>query len=250
METWQLALLFSAGCIAGFINVMAGGGSLLTMPIMVFMGMDGPLVNGTNRVALLIQNVFAVLGFFRQGFSDFRLSLSLTLCALPGTFVGAMLGTRLSGVWFNRVLACVMIGVLLLMVRKRKRGTAAASAELPTTRRLVVAHVLMIGVGFYGGFIQAGVGFLLIAILHTTLGLDLVRVNMHKVFIIGAYTSVALAVFAYEGRVDWAVGLLLAAGNSTGAWIGTHVAVKKGDRIVRIVLNVALVVMAIKLLLG
>jgi uncharacterized membrane protein YfcA len=250
METWQLVLLFCAGCIAGFVNVMAGGGSLLTMPIMVFMGMPGPLVNGTNRVALLIQNAFAVLGFLRQGFSDFRLSLSLTLCALPGTLIGAMLATRLSGVWFNRVLAGVMIGVLLLMLRPKKSNTDGTDDQPPTRARLVIAHLLMIAAGFYGGFIQAGVGFLLIAILHTALGLDLVRVNMHKVFIIGVYTAVALGVFAYNGQVDWAIGLLLAAGNSIGAWVGTHVAVKKGDRVVKIVLNVALVAMAIKLLFG
>jgi hypothetical protein len=227
---------------------MAGGGSLLTLPIMVFTGMPGPLVNGTNRVAILIQNGSAVLGFLRHGFSDFRLSLSLTLCALPGTLIGAMLGTQLAGVWFNRVLAGVMIAVMLLTLRRQRQASAEPPASTP--RRLLVAHVLMLAAGFYGGFIQAGVGFILIAILNSTLGLDLVRVNMHKVFIIGVYTVVAVAVFAWQGHVDWAIGLLLAAGNALGAWLGTHVAVKRGDRVVRIVLNLALVAMAAKLLLG
>jgi len=253
MEFWELVLLCAVGVVAGFVNVMAGGGSLLTMPMMVFMGLPGPVVNGTNRVAIFIQNIAAVVGFFRQGFSDFRLSLSLTLCALPGTIVGAMLGTRLEGVWFNRVLAGVMMAVMLLMLRKKKKRTGTVeqeSHEPPSPQRRWAAHLLMIGAGFYGGIIQAGVGFIMIAILHRTLGLDLVRVNMHKVFIIGVYTLVALVVFASQGQVDWLLGLLLAVGNAAGAWIGTHYAVKKGERLIRIILNIALVAMAAKLLLS
>jgi hypothetical protein len=173
--------------------------------------------------------------------------------ALPGTLIGAMLGTQLTGIWFNRVLAGVMVAVLLLTFRARKRSAAATAdpqSQPPSPRRLVAAHVLMLAAGFYGGFIQAGVGFILIAILHSTLGLDLVRVNMHKVFIIGVYTVVAVAVFAWQGHVDWAIGLLLAAGNALGAWLGTHVAVRQGDRVVRVVLNIALAAMAVKLLFG
>ncbi|MCH5374984.1 MAG: sulfite exporter TauE/SafE family protein [Planctomycetes bacterium] len=253
MDTGDLILLCAVGVVAGFINVMAGGGSLLTMPLMVFMGLSGPVVNGTNRVAILVQNVAAVYAFFRKGFSDFRLSLSLTLCALPGAVVGAMLGTRLEGVWFNRVLAGVMVGVMLLMLRKKGESrdrTRTESPRSPTRRRQLVAHLMMLGAGFYGGIIQAGVGFIMIAILHRTLGLDLVRVNMHKVFIIGVYTLVALSVFAWQGQVEWLIGLLLAAGNASGAWIGTHFAVKKGERLIRIVLNIALAAMAAKLLLS
>ena len=100
------------------------------------------------------------------------------------------------------------------------------------------------------GFIQAGVGFILMAILHRTLGLDLLRVNMHKVFIVGVYTLVALVVFAVQGHVDWILGLVLATGNATGAWIGTHYAVKKGEKLIRFVLNAALIAMAAKLLLS
>lgn len=251
MPSIELVLLFVAGLVAGFVNVMAGGGSLLTMPVMVFMGLPGPVVNGTNRVAVLVQNVTAVAGFFRHGLSDFRLSLTLTLCALPGSLIGAALGTRLEGAWFNRVLGGVMIGVILLMlrpVRREPRRVETGCQPTPSLRRLVWAHLLMIAVGFYSGVIQAGVGFIVIAILHRTLGLDLIRVNMHKVFIIGATTLVALLVFASQGQVDWLLGLVLAAGNAAGAWAGTHYAVKKGERLVRWVLNVALVAMAIKLL--
>ena len=116
LEAWQLLLLFAVGCIAGFMNVMAGGGSLMAMPVMVFLGLDGPWANGTNRVAIFAQNVSAVIGFFRQGFYDFKLSLTLLACTLPGALAGAWLGTYLRGRWFNWTLAVVMIAVLVLML--------------------------------------------------------------------------------------------------------------------------------------
>jgi len=248
MGFWDILLLFAVGCTAGIVNVMAGGGSLLTMPILVMLGLDGPVANGTNRVAILLQNITAVGGFFRRGFSDFKLSLTLTLCALPGTVLGAWLGTKLGGIWFNRVLAAVMIAVLILMVRKNRNDyTKTETVEQVSKKRLIWAHILMLGAGFYGGFIQAGVGFILMAILNRVLKLDLVRVNMHKVFIVGTYTLLALIIFAIQGKVFWITGLLLAVGNITGGWIGTNLSIEKGERIIKIIFNIALVAMAIKL---
>ena len=217
---------------------------------MVFLGLPGPVANGTNRVAILVQNASATLGFFRQGFSNFRLSASLTACAIPGAVLGAYWGTKLEGPWFNRILAAVMVGVLILMCRKKRTpsGSETESPAPPSTRRIILAHACMVGVGLYGGFIQAGVGFVVMAVLHRVLRLDLVHVNMHKVFIIGAYTIVALAVFAYQGRVLWSAGAVLAAGMAIGAWVAAHVAVKRGDGVIRIVLNVVLVAMVVKLI--
>ena len=248
MELWKAGLLFAVGGLAGFINVMAGGGSLLTMPALVFMGMPGPVANGTNRIAILLQNVSAVSSFFKRGFSDFRLSLTLTLCALPGTLLGAWLGTHLTGDWFNRVLAAVMVVVMILMARGTTRKEDANNNETVSHKRTVIAHLLMVIAGLYGGFIQAGVGFIMMAILHRVLRLDLVRVNMHKVFIVGVYTLFALAVFAWNGQVRWMEGLILAAGNMTGGWISAGFAVEKGEKPIRILLNILLVILALKLL--
>lgn len=249
MALWQLLVLALIGCLTGFINVMAGGGSLLTMPVMVLMGMKGPVANGTNRVAILAQNITAVAGFFRQGFSDFKLSLTLSLCALPGAVIGAWFGTKLQGVWFNRTLAVIMIIVMILMSTKKHISGDNKKDIILQPKRLIAAHILMVAAGFYGGFIQAGVGFIMMTILHRILGLDLVRVNMHKVFIVGVYTVAALAIFAIRGNVIWLPGCCLAAGNALGGWIGSHIAVKKGERLIKIVFNTALIVLAIKLLL-
>tara|TARA_R110000850_G_scaffold217214_2_gene342926 strand:+ start:3416 stop:4201 length:786 start_codon:yes stop_codon:yes gene_type:complete len=258
MELWHYLLLAVLGVIAGTLNVIAGGGSLITLPAMIFLGLDGAVANGTNRVAILAQNVTAVGGFRSLGFSDMKLSFSLALAALPGGICGALLGTMVRGELFNRVLGAVLIGVILLMTVQRLRKVRQGSANevdgseteeaAPSRRQLILGHLAMVAVGFYGGFIQAGVGFLLMAALHRVLGLDLVRVNMHKVFIVGFFTLAALIIFAARGQVLWIPGLALAVGNSIGGWIGSQLSVLKGDRWIRTVLYVALFLMAIKLL--
>ena len=242
----RVVLLIAVGAIAGFVNVMAGGGSLLTIPALLFLGLPAPVANGSNRIAILLQNVSAVISFFRKGYSDLKLSLSLAACAIPGAIAGAFFGTKLSGVWFNRTLAVIMLAVMTLMTLKRKK-TADEETE-PVRSRLVLGHVLMLGAGLYGGFIQAGVGFIMMFVLHRVIGLDLLRVNMHKVFIVGCYTLVALIVFAVSGKINWLAGLVLAVGNMAGAWIGARSAIKKGERVIRIVLIGALAFIIVKLL--
>ncbi|MEP5765292.1 MAG: sulfite exporter TauE/SafE family protein [Halieaceae bacterium] len=247
MEIWQLGLLSVIGVVAGFLNVMAGGGSLLTVPVMVFMGVPGPVANGSNRIAILAQNITAVTTFFRRGFSEFKLSLSLAACALPGAVIGAMIGARLEGVWFNRTLAIIMLGVMLIMALDKGKDPNKVQTE-PSRKQLMWGHILMVGVGFYGGFIQLGVGFIIMPVLHRVMGFDLVRTNMHKVFIVMTYTLAALLVFASQVEILWIVGAALAVGNSIGGWIATNMQIKQGEGIINLVLNVVLVGFIIKLL--
>ncbi len=244
---WQAGLLTAVGIIAGFLNVMAGGGSLLTVPVLVFMGLPGPVANGTNRIAILAQNLSAVTAFFRRGFSDFRLSLTLAACAVPGALGGALLGAGLDGIWFNRILALVMLGVMLVMHFDKGSRNRPTDYQ-PTRAQLVRGHLLMVGAGFWGGFIQIGVGFILMPILNRVMGLDLVRTNMHKVFIIAVYTIVALSVFASRVELLWQVGLALALGNSIGGYLGAHFTVTRGDKLIRLILNIVLIAFIIKLL--
>jgi uncharacterized membrane protein YfcA len=247
LELWQAGLLVVVGTIAGFLNVMAGGGSLLTVPVMVFMGIPGPVANGTNRIAILAQNLTAITTFARRGFRDFKLSLTLALCAIPGAIAGAMLGVQLDGVWFNRALALIMVAVMLIMYFDK--GKQAQPDEYqPTPQQLLRGHLLMIGVGFWGGFIQLGIGFIIMPVLNRVMGLDLVRTNMHKVFIVAVYTVIALVVFASQVELLWMVGIFLAVGNSIGGYLGAHYSVAGGERLIKRVLNVVLVLFIIKLL--
>ena len=246
MEIWHYAILFLIGIMVGFVNVMAGGGSLLTLPVMLFLGVPAPVANGTNRIAILAQMATAVVAFFRKGYSDFKLSLTLALAAVPGAVAGALVAVRLEGVLFNRILAVIMLTVMLVMATQKQ--TPEYSGASPGKPRLVLAHVLMAVLGIYGGFIQVGAGFLFMPILYKTLGIDLVRVNMHKSFIITVYTTAALLVFAWQVELFWILGLTLAAGTSIGAWLSAHVQVAQGERIIRLALNAVLALIIVKLL--
>lgn len=242
-----MAALALVGVLAGFLNVLAGGGSLLTVPIMVFMGIPGPVANGTNRIAVVSQSLAAIATFARGGLREYRLSASLSACAIPGAIIGALLGARWEGVWFNRALALTMVAIMLLMYFDKGAARQAADYQ-PTRRQLTYGHLLMVGVGFWGGLIQVGVGFIIMPVLNRVMGLDLVRTNALKTFVIGAYSIVALLVFASQLELLWLVGIVLAVGYAIGGWLGAHFTMKAGERLLRTVMYVVLSVFVIKLL--
>lgn len=246
LELWQLLLLTIIGIFAGWVNVLAGGGSLLSVPALVLFGLPGPVANGTNRIAIIGQNIVAVSTFFRQGFSDFRLSASLAACASIGAYAGAHIGVQLDGEWFDRVLAIVMVAVMILMATGNNERKQVLVGEKP--RNLILGHILMVGAGLWGGFIQIGVGFILMPILYRVMGIDLVRVNMHKVFIALVFSFVALAVFMSNVQIAWQAGIALAIGNALGGFLGARTTVAKGAPFVKMVLYVVVAAMVIKLL--
>jgi hypothetical protein len=220
---WQAGLLAAIGLLAGFLNVLAGGGSLLTLPALIFLGLPAATANGTNRIAILSQNIFATTSFRRHGVLPLKLALLCTVPALLGSYLGANLAITIDDQLFQRLLAVIMLGVLLfntLDPMQRWRRT-----ELHLSRRRIAALLLCFFViGVYGGFVQAGVGFLIISALLAQ-GLDLVRINAVKVFVIGIFTLVALAVFIQHSQVNYGLGLALAAGNSIGGIIATRMAI-------------------------
>ncbi len=245
MDPLQAAILFAAGVASGWINVLAGGGSILSVPIMVFLGLPGPVANGTNRIGIIAQNLMAVWGFFRKGFSDFKLSASLAACASVGAFFGAHLGVKLDGVWFDRTLALIMLGILIIMMTGAGQKPASETSK---PRNLILGHLLFIGAGFWGGFIQIGVGLIQMPILNRVMGLDLVRVNMHKVFVALVFSIVSLSVFASQVKIEWALGFALAAGYGVGGWLGANATIEKGAPLIKRVFYLALIAMAVKLL--
>ena len=165
--------------------------------------------------------------------------------ACLGAFFGAQIGVRLDGEWFDRVLALIMIGVMALMAAG---GGKAAVQTGDKPRNLIAGHLLMVGAGAWGGFIQIGVGFILMPILYRVMGIDLVRVNMHKVFIALSYSIVALAVFAAQVEIVWQAGLALAVGNALGGILGARSTVKEGESLIKRVFFVVLTGMIVKLL--
>jgi uncharacterized membrane protein YfcA len=245
-EFWKYILLFIAGTAAGFINVNAGGGSTLTLPVLIFMGLDGALANGTNRIGILLQNIFAVSSFRKQKVHQFQESFRLSLITLPGAAIGAFASIRIADEWFQRILGIIMIGIVISMFFPKAKKNYQDVVSNAKKRWFI--YVVLFFIGFYGGFIQVGVGFLFMASLYHILRISLVYVNMHKVFIIMIYTIPSLFVFAITGHVAWGLGLTLAAGNSLGGWWGARASVKGGEQLIHYVLILAIVIMAVKLL--
>ena len=243
---WQIPVLMAVGVVAGILNILAGGGSLLTLPLLIFFGLPAATANGTNRIAIFCQNIFAITGFKRQGIFPLRLALLATPPALVGSYIGANLAITIDEMVFRRLLALVMIAVLVFMLLDPMKRLRRAEQSM-TPVRLVVLVISFFFVGIYGGFVQAGVGFLIITALLVH-GLDLVRINAVKVLVIFAFTVVALGVFIFHGQVDYVLGLSLAAGNSLGGWIAAHLAVKKGHDWIRHFVTVTVLVFALRLL--
>lgn len=241
----ELLLLLVTGIVTGFLNVMAGGGSMLSVPVMIFLGVPGTVANGTNRIAILPQNISAVIAFYRKGFANFRLSLTLAACTIPGTLIGAFVATQIPNNQFNTLLAIIMLVILIIMALPQKRQT---DGQPLTKARLVSGHLLMVLVGFWGGFIHVGVGFILMPVLNRVMGLDLITTNSHKVFIVLCYTVVALLVFASQLELMWKFGLALAVGTTIGGWLAANFQIKKGIGAVKWTLNIVIVAFIIKLL--
>ncbi len=243
----EIGLVIGAGIIAGFFNTVAGGGSLLTLPILImYIGLPPSIANATNRVAIFSQNVFAIAGFKSKGVSDFKYSLLLGISALLGAIIGAKIAVDIKGELFNRILAIIMVAVVLLTLFKRKKAETDQSESLTIPQKIITTVVFFL-IGIYGGFIQAGVGFLIIAALTNLNGFSLIKTNAIKVFVVFIYTIAALLVFILEGQVNWIYGVILAIGNSLGAWFASRWSVKKGDKVVGRILVVAVIILAVKL---
>ncbi|RKZ15556.1 sulfite exporter TauE/SafE family protein [bacterium] len=242
----HLLLLFGVGLVAGTLNVVAAGGSLITLPVLIFLGLPVAVANGTNRIAILAQNVVATADFQRRGVLPVRLAVLCATPALAGSIIGARLAVDMDEEMFRRVLAGVMLLVLVVMVVDPAKRLRFDPARLGPVRRIALAGTFFL-VGIHGGFIQAGVGFVIISglLLH---GLEMVQVNAVKVAVILVFTVAALVVFVVNGQVDWPMGLALAAGNAIGGRIGTKLTVETGHVWLRRVVFVVVIIFAVRLL--
>ncbi len=242
----EIIVLICVGFIAGSINALAGGGSLLTLPILIFLGLPPNIANGTNRIAILFQNIFTTAGFKSKGIITFPFSIYLGVSALVGSLIGAQIAVDIKGETFNKILAIIMVIIVVYMVLQSKRKQENTIEKI-VGKHLWLSVVLFFFVGIYGGFIQAGVGFIMLLILSSVNNLSLVKSNAIKVTVVLIYTVSAVMVFAYNDKINWRIGLTLAIGNALGGWLASRWSVKKGDGLIRKFLIVMIVIMAIKL---
>jgi uncharacterized membrane protein YfcA len=241
-----IPVLAVSGWLSGFVNTVAGGGSFFSYPILVLLGFPPHVASGTIRVTVAMQNLVAVPAYAREGHFYPRESLWTSLVAVPAAWGGSMAAVRLGADPYRQVSAVLVLVVLVTLFVSPSAWTRRVALAKP---RWAAMLPLMALVGFYGGFFQLGVGMPFLAAAVLAGGWDLVRANSIKVAVILLLNFAALWVFASDGKVDWAAGAILGAGNMLGAWHGARSAVRKGPGWIRWVLVAMGVVAAIRLLI-
>jgi uncharacterized membrane protein YfcA len=241
VEWWEVLLLVLGGAAAGLINAVAGGGSTLTVPLLVLAGVPGNNANASNRVGILTSNAAAATAFRKLGVRGLSRATPILIPIVIGSLIGAYGITRLTDDNFERVFGLMMLPIIFLSIKKPK---VKVDAE-PWPQWVTIS--VFLAVGLYGGAVQAGVGLIMLAALSRA-GFDLVTANNVKVVANLTLTAVALPVFIIQGKVEWLPALILAAGLTAGAWIGAHAAVRGGERFIRAVMVLAALLLSGKLL--
>lgn len=241
MDASDWALLVGGGFLAGVINTLAGGGSMLTVPLLVSLGVPPTVANGTNRLGILASSIASSWRFRKEGVSGLRGARPVVLPVVLGSIAGAAVASQLSNAVFRQLFAVLMVVLLVPTLRRPAFPSSRPKDSQPWSA--ATRFLVFLGIGFYGGAIQAGVGIFLIFAL-TRAGYDLVRANSIKVVVAGSFTAVAIPVFIAAGQMDWALGGALAAGFTSGGLIGARWTVAGGDRLVRPLLVVAVLALA------
>lgn len=241
---FEILLIVGVGVIAGFFNVVAAGGSLLTIPMLIFLGLPAIEANGTNRIAILGQNTLATGRYHKKKLIPYQFSIYLAVSAALGSIVGALIAVDINEQLFHRILAVVMTFFALMLLFSPKQKSTEPRI---TGKHKWLATIGFFFVGIYGGFLHAGIGVLMLVLLTGISHFSLQKANAIKIFVALVYVVVSLSIFIINGAVNWQYGIILAIGNMTGGWIGTQVVVNKGDKWIRIILIAIIIGMSIKL---
>lgn len=225
-DPWILALLWLVGFLAGGINTVAGGGSNLTLPVLMMLGLPADVANGTNRVGVTLQCIVSVAGFDRHASLDRPAIIPILIPSMIGGLIGALTAALMPGLYLKPLLlGTILLMSLIILIRPGIMAPPPGSKALSPTRHRGAWWGLF-GAGLYGGFVQAGVGFILLAALAGGLRYDLLRANALKTVCALAFTSIAMVVFVIFGQVWWIPGLILATGSMLGAHLAVNVAVR------------------------
>jgi uncharacterized membrane protein YfcA len=243
MNTVEIIVLIVSGLLVGFINTLAGGGSIISLSILIMLGLPATVANGTNRIAVGLQNVVAVSSFKQQKVLSWKKGLYLSIPAILGSLLGAQIAVDINEQDFQIAVGIIMLIMLIFILFKPQKYIygKAELADKPINWKVYVVFFL---IGVYGGFIQMGVGYFLLAGILLGAGFDLVKANAIKVLIVLLYTPFTLVIFFYNHQINWKYGLVLALGNMTGAWIASRMAVKKGVNFVKWVIVVVVLITA------
>ena len=247
MEVLALVGLVVAGVIAGWVNTIAGGGSMLTVPALMWFGLPADVANGTSRIAILAQGFTAVAGFRREKALDTSMLVGAAIPSVLGAVIGAYTATVIPAAVFKPILIGTLLVMAASMFLKPDALAPPAGAVPIDPRHDRKAWLALFATGWYGGFLQAGVGLILLAVFAGMCRIDLVRGNGLKVAVVFAYSIVVVLVFAAQSKVAWSSGAVLAVGNVIGADLGVRFAVRQGQGAIRKVLFVVILVTCVAL---
>lgn len=245
MEWYMIAAVVGVGILVGFINTLAGSGSVISLPLLIFLGLPANVANGTNRVALIMQNIVGVSSFYRKGKLDTGHGWIPSIAAAVGALLGANIAADLNEQVMEKAIGVLMVIMFFVILYKPNRWIREKQEVKSQSTWLQIVVFFLLGI--YGGFVQAGVGIFLLAALVLNAGYDLVKANALKLLIVLIYTPFALAVFIFNDQVWWSYGLMLGAGSMTGAFLATKFALHWGPKYIRYILLFMIVVSALKL---
>ncbi len=243
-----LAIAFAGAFVAGIINALAGNGSVITLTVLTeLIGLPGTIANGTNRVGVLMNAAGAMTGFAGKREMDYRRYMPYILPVIFGAVVGTLVATQVSSDQFMGVFRILMLIMLVVILVKPERWLIAKPGTTQLPRWLT--WPLMLGLGFYGGFIQMGMGVFYLAVLVLVARLPLIESNTIKALSVGIFTAIALVLFAIAGQVVWSIGLVMGVAQFLGGWLAAHYAAKipGASRIAYYVLVIAVLLSVFKL---
>ncbi len=242
----QDLLLIATGILVGFVNTLAGGGSSILYPILIFMGMPIHTAIGTSRVGFLAQGIFSVAGFKSKGVFLFPFNLYVALAAMSGGILGAWFSLQVTGKNLTKILAFIMIliAVLILIQSKLKKNHLQHRIKGKWLRLSFAVYFM---IGMYGGFIQAGMGFMIILAGGLVNRFNLTEANSIKALIVLVLTAPTLYMFASKELVNWEAGIAIAIGTATGSWLTSRWSVRANEKYLRIFIATVVVLLAVKL---
>lgn len=243
MTLVEIIVLIISGLLVGFINTLAGGGSVISLSVLMLMGLPAPVANGTNRIAIIIQTLTATTSFRQQKVLDSKKGFYLAIPATVGSVIGAWIAVDINEAVLERAMAVIMLIMLIFMIYNPK-NMLLGRQDLIDRKVNIWQVIIFFFIGVYGGFIHMGVGYFLLAALVLSGGYDLVRANAVKVFIVLIYVIVSFLVFIFNDQVYWKYGLILTIGNVVGAFIASRLAVQKGVIFVKWVIITVILIMS------
>ena len=241
---FTLILAMLTGLTAGFLNVTAGGGSLLTLPVLNFIGLDLGVANATNRVAILFQNLSAMRHYYLKREINWDETLSYVLPAVAGAVLGTLSAVYLPSRIFRVIAALSIFSMGYLLAAKPQMWDNPKGTPFSKNKRVFVLFF----VGIYGGFLQAGVGFLLIWAITGGCKKTIKEANVTKTVVVSIYTMASLALFASFGMVNWKAACVLVLGSIAGGNVGARFNLSADKRLIRWILTAVVFISSIKIL--